>query len=89
MADVRDKLSGIGGVNMTIGQPIGHRIDHMLSGTRANIAIKIFGSDLHKLFSLSNEIKNEIQNYRWVGRPQCGTTSRNTAIANKTKEGFA
>jgi Cu/Ag efflux pump CusA len=61
MADVRDKLSGIGGVNMTIGQPIGHRIDHMLSGTRANIAIKIFGSDLHKLFSLSNEIKNEIQ----------------------------
>ena len=62
MADVREKLAGISGVNITIGQPIGHRIDHMLSGTRANIAIKIFGNDLNKLFTLSNEIKNEIQN---------------------------
>ena len=62
MADVREKLTGISGVNITIGQPIGHRIDHMLSGTRANIAIKIFGDDLNKLFSLSNQIKNEIQN---------------------------
>ncbi len=60
--DVRQKLSAIGGVNITIGQPIGHRIDHMLSGTRANIAIKIFGSDLNKLFTLSNQVKNEIQN---------------------------
>ena len=62
MADVREKLAGISGVNITIGQPIGHRIDHMLSGTRANIAIKIFGNDLNKLFTLSNEIKTEIQN---------------------------
>lgn len=62
MADVRDQLSGVSGVNITIGQPIGHRIDHMLSGTRANIAIKIFGDDLHKLFSLSNQIEQEIQN---------------------------
>ncbi len=62
MVDVRDKLAGISGANITIGQPIGHRIDHMLSGTRANIAIKIFGDDLNKLFSLSNQIKNEIQN---------------------------
>ena len=62
MAEVREKLAGVSGVNITIGQPIGHRIDHMLSGTRANIAIKIFGSDLNKLFTLSNEIKNEIQN---------------------------
>jgi CzcA family heavy metal efflux pump len=61
MVEVREKLSGISGVNITIGQPIGHRIDHMLSGTRANIAIKIFGDDLNKLFSLSNQIKNEIQ----------------------------
>lgn len=62
MADVREKLSGVTGVNITIGQPIGHRIDHMLSGTRANIAIKIFGNDLNKLFTLSNEIKAKIQN---------------------------
>ncbi|MCY7411136.1 MAG: CusA/CzcA family heavy metal efflux RND transporter [Chitinophagales bacterium] len=61
MKDVREKLAGVSGVNITIGQPIGHRIDHMLSGTRANIAIKIFGTDLNKLFTLSNEIKNEIQ----------------------------
>jgi CzcA family heavy metal efflux pump len=62
MADVRDKLKGISGVNITIGQPIGHRIDHMLSGTRANIAIKLFGDDLNKLFTLSTQIKNEIEN---------------------------
>lgn len=62
MSDVRAKTTGMAGTNITIGQPIGHRIDHMLSGTRANIAIKIFGNDLNKLFSLSNQIKNEIQN---------------------------
>lgn len=61
MKEVREKLAGVSGVNITIGQPIGHRIDHMLSGTRANIAIKIFGADLNKLFTLSNQIKNEIQ----------------------------
>jgi CzcA family heavy metal efflux pump len=62
MNDVREKMAGISGVNITIGQPIGHRIDHMLSGTRANIAIKIFGPDLNRMFTLSNQIKNEIQN---------------------------
>jgi len=61
LEDVREKLKGVTGANITIGQPISHRIDHMLSGTRANIAIKLFGSDLNKLFTLSNEIKNEIQ----------------------------
>ncbi len=61
MEDVREKLAGVTGANITIGQPIGHRIDHMLSGTRANIAIKIFGTDLNKMFSLSNQIKNEIE----------------------------
>ncbi|HEY0047400.1 MAG TPA: efflux RND transporter permease subunit [Flavobacterium sp.] len=61
MAEVREKLAAISGANITIGQPIGHRIDHMLSGTRANIAIKIFGTDLNKLFTISNQIKSEIQ----------------------------
>jgi CzcA family heavy metal efflux pump len=61
MEDVREKLSGVTGTNITIGQPIGHRIDHMLSGTRANIAIKLFGTDLNKMFSLSNQIKASIE----------------------------
>lgn len=61
MKDVREKLSGISGVNITIGQPIGHRIDHMLSGTRANIAIKIFGPDLSDLFAISNQIKSTVE----------------------------
>ena len=61
MKDVRQKLAGVSGANITIGQPIGHRIDHMLSGTRANIAIKIFGTDLNKLFSISNQIKTTIE----------------------------
>lgn len=60
MAEVREKLAAITEANITIGQPIGHRIDHMLSGTRANIAIKIFGPDLAKLFELSNQIKTRI-----------------------------
>jgi len=60
MKDVRKKLSVLSGVNLTIGQPISHRIDHMLSGTRANIAIKVFGTDLNRMFTLSNEIKNAI-----------------------------
>lgn len=61
LKDVREKLAGVTGANITIGQPISHRIDHMLSGTRANIAIKIFGTDLNNLFTISNQIKNEIQ----------------------------
>ena len=61
MIDVREKIAGVSGANITIGQPIGHRIDHMLSGTRANIAIKLFGTDLNKLFSISNQIKSKIE----------------------------
>ncbi len=60
MADVRSKLASIPGVATTVGQPLGHRIDHMLSGTRANIAIKIFGNDLNKLFTLGNQIQQNI-----------------------------
>ena len=61
MKEVRGKLSAVSEANITIGQPIGHRIDHMLSGTRANIAIKLFGTDLSKMFSLANQIKRNIE----------------------------
>lgn len=61
MAEVREKMAGITEANITIGQPIGHRIDHMLSGTRANIAIKIFGTDLNTLFNISNQVKSAIE----------------------------
>ncbi|MFV1988896.1 MAG: efflux RND transporter permease subunit [Gemmatimonadota bacterium] len=57
MAEVREDLAGVPGSSITVGQPIGHRIDHMLSGTRAAIAINLFGGDLHELRSLAAEIK--------------------------------
>ena len=60
LADVRKTLSRIPGIAFTVGQPLGHRIDHMLSGTRANIAIKLFGNDLNKMFSVGNQIKSSI-----------------------------
>ena len=55
--EVRRKLSVIQGANIEIGQPISHRIDAMLSGTQSAIAIKIFGDDLNRLFSIGNSIK--------------------------------
>ena len=60
-ADVRETLAGIPGIATTVGQPLGHRIDHMLSGTRANIAIKLFGTDLSHLFMMGNKIKSSIE----------------------------
>jgi len=57
MIDVRKKIAGVPGIAATVGQPLGHRIDHMISGTRANIAIKVFGTDLNKMFSIGNQIK--------------------------------
>ncbi|MBC8319159.1 MAG: efflux RND transporter permease subunit [Bacteroidetes bacterium] len=62
MADVRKTLARIPGIAFTVGQPLGHRIDHMLSGTRANIAIKLFGTDLNKMFTIGNQIKGSIVN---------------------------
>lgn len=59
--EVRNKLRGVPGVNITLGQPIAHRIDHMLSGTRANIAIKIFGDDLLELFETGKSIEDKIK----------------------------
>jgi len=61
MAEVRNTLSQIPGIAFTVGQPLGHRIDHMLSGTRANIAIKLFGTDLNRMFSLGKEVKGSIE----------------------------
>lgn len=60
MNDIRHKLSVITGANIEIGQPISHRIDAMLSGTQASIAIKLFGTDLNKMFELGQEIKSAI-----------------------------
>lgn len=60
MADIRKTLTGIPGIAFTVGQPLGHRIDHMLSGTRANIAIKLFGNDLNRMFAIGNQVKSSI-----------------------------
>ncbi len=61
MEEVRSRLSKIQGISINIGQPLGHRIDHMLSGTRANIAIKVFGTDLTTMYNLANDIKSRIE----------------------------
>ena len=58
--EVRHKLSVISGANIEIGQPISHRIDAMLSGTQASIAIKLFGDDLNRMFMIGNRIKDLI-----------------------------
>ena len=66
LADVRQRLSEIAGANIEIGQPISHRIDAMLSGTRAGIAIKLFGPDLPTLFSTAEKIKESISDVEGV-----------------------
>lgn len=58
--DMRARLAAVPGIAATIGQPLGHRIDHMLTGTRASIAIKIFGTDLSSMYMLGNRIKGII-----------------------------
>ncbi|MGN0033169.1 MAG: efflux RND transporter permease subunit [Candidatus Limimorpha sp.] len=60
LTDVRERLADIPGIAATVGQPLGHRIDHMLTGTRAAIAIKIFGTDISELFMTANRLKDEI-----------------------------
>jgi len=60
MEDIRERLSRIQGVNLNIGQPLSHRIDHMLSGTRASIAIKLFGTDLGTMYRTANNIQDVI-----------------------------
>ena len=60
LEELREKVSLLPGTNVTIGQPISHRIDHMLSGTRANIAVKIFGDDLATLRQLASQVQAEM-----------------------------
>ena len=60
LEEVRHKLSVLTGANIEIGQPISHRIDAMLSGTQASIAIKLFGDDLNRMFQIGNQIKDAV-----------------------------
>ena len=60
LAQLRQELASVSGMNIVIGQPISHRIDHMLSGTRANIAVKIFGQDLYELRRLAERIQAQM-----------------------------
>ena len=57
LRDVRARLAAVPGVVTSVGQPLEHRIDHMVSGTQADLAIKIFGPDLNRLFTIGNTIK--------------------------------
>ena len=90
MDEVRDKLKVLPGVSIEIGQPISHRIDAMLSGTQANIAIKIFGNDLNKLYTLGNQVKSAIADIdgvtdlnveQQVERPQLRIAPRRSMMA--------
>ena len=66
LQDVRERLSLLPGTIFIIGQPISHRIDHMLSGTRASIAVKIFGPDLHRLRILAEQAKDQMSTVEGV-----------------------
>ncbi|GHV01234.1 multidrug transporter AcrB [Bacteroidia bacterium] len=89
-AEIRRKLATLPGVNIEIGQPISHRIDAMLSGTRAAVAIKLFGDDLNRLFAIGNQIKTAIRDVdgiadlsveQQVERPQLKITPRREMLA--------
>ena len=66
LADVRHRLSEIPGINVEVGSPISHRIDAMLSGTRAGIAIKLFGTDLNRMYALGNLIRESIKDVEGI-----------------------
>ena len=61
LAELRQELKAVPGTNVVIGQPLSHRIDHMLSGTRANIAVKLFGPELDRLRDLAKEVKGVME----------------------------
>lgn len=90
LKDVRDKLKAIPGINVEVGAPISHRIDAMLSGTRATIAIKLFGDDLSKMYVIGSGIKDMIQDVdgltdlnveQQVERPQLHISPRREMLA--------
>lgn len=90
LAEVREKLNAIPGIAVEVGQPISHRLDHMLSGTKANIAIKLFGDDLNQLYKTASEIRDAIQNIdgiadlnveQQVERPELRITPRREVLA--------
>lgn len=90
MADIRQRLRSLPGVNVEIGQPISHRIDAMLSGTKAGIAVKVFGSDLTQLHAIGLQIKQVTQGIEGVAdlnveqqieRPQLLIRPRRTLLA--------
>lgn len=90
IADIREKMKAIPGINVEIGQPISHRIDAMLSGTSANIAIKIFGPELNQLQKLANDVKTSIADVEGVAdltveqqmeRPQLTIRPRRNQLA--------
>ena len=66
LEEVRHKLSTLTGANIEIGQPISHRIDAMLSGTKAGIAIKLFGDDLNTMYMYANRIKDAISSVEGI-----------------------
>ena len=88
--ELRTKLASLPGVNVEIGQPISHRIDAMLSGAKTQIAIKIFGDDLNRLYNYGNKIKNAISGIegvvdinveQQVERPQLNISPRREMLA--------
>jgi len=67
LKEVRRKLATLKGVNVEVGQPITHRMDHMLSGTNANIAIKLFGTELNEMYRIAKNIESEIGDVKGIG----------------------
>jgi CzcA family heavy metal efflux pump len=66
-ADVRERLKALAGTNIEVGQPITHRMDRMLSGTKANIAIKLFGDDINDLYRIANQVRDAISDIDGIG----------------------